>query len=143
MAIRKLIDAKVITAALTGGTIYTSPVLYLPQPVLSVALAGVLIYGSGGTSIDAYVQTSLDGGSSWCDVANFHFTTQNANKLVNLSALTPVTSQYAPGDMTMTNDTVKDGLIGHHWRAKVKSSGTYGGNTRLTVAASFKSSLIS
>ena len=29
-------------------------------------------YGSGGTSVDAWLQTSIDGGSSWIDVANFH-----------------------------------------------------------------------
>lgn len=142
MAIRKLIDEKVITTALTGGTIYTSPVVYLLQPILSVLLQGKLTYGSGGTSIDAYVQTSLDGGLTFGDVCNFHFLTQNANKIINLSALTPITTAFAPDDGAIGNDACKDGFIGAHWRVKLKSSGTYAGNTRLTVAASFRSALI-
>jgi hypothetical protein len=31
------------------------------------------VYGSGGTSVDVWTQTSLDGGSTWIDVCNFHF----------------------------------------------------------------------
>ena len=38
------------------------------------------VYGSGGTSVDAYVQTTLDGGATWFDIAELRFTTASAIK---------------------------------------------------------------
>jgi hypothetical protein len=81
-----------------------------------------------GTSVDVYVQTSLDGGASWIDIANFHFTQgSNSSKLVNLSGGTVVSTQYTPTDGSMSANTVKDGIIGDRIRAKYSSAGTYGG----------------
>ena len=57
-------------------------------------------YGSRGTSADAYVQVSLDGGSTWVDVAQCHFTTSSLRELYNLSALTAVISAYTATDGT-------------------------------------------
>jgi hypothetical protein len=61
-----------ITGALSAqlsGTLQTRGALY-PD---SLIIKGNLTYGSGGTTIDVWVQTSLDGGTSWNDVANFHW----------------------------------------------------------------------
>jgi hypothetical protein len=33
----------------------------------SVALQANFVYGSGGTTVDAWVQTSIDGGNTWID----------------------------------------------------------------------------
>jgi len=90
-----------------------------------------LTYGSGGTSADAWVQTSADGGLTWVDVANFHFTTSSARFFYNLSALTPVTTEYTPTDGTLTANTAKDGLLGAWWRVKYTTVGTYAGGTTL------------
>src|SRR5512140_3715087 len=67
------------------------------------------VYGSGGTSLKAWLQTTLDGGKSWIDIASFAVTTASAKKVVNLSSLTPVTSPYAPTDGSLADNTVKDG----------------------------------
>lgn len=91
------------------------------------------VYGSGGTSVDAYLQTSLDGGSTWTDIANFHFATASARKIYNFSAQTPQTTQVTPSDGSMTANTSQDGVLGPMFRVKYQSSGTYASTTTLQV----------
>jgi hypothetical protein len=87
-------------------------------------------YGSGGTSCDAYLQTSLDGGSSFFDVANFHFTTSSTKAAFNLSSLTPVTTQLTAFDNgSLASNTAVDGILGNHWRVIITSVGTYAATT--------------
>lgn len=90
-------------------------------------------YGSGGTSVDAYLQVSLDGGVTATDVANFHATTSSLRKGINLNAQTPETTQIVLTDGSMTANTAQDGLLGPMIRVKYQSSGTYAGTTTLTV----------
>lgn len=92
-------------------------------------------YGSGGTSADAWVQTSFDGGNSWVDVANCHYTTASARSLYNLSSATPVSTAYTPTDGSLPANTAKDGLVGPLWRVKYTTVGTYAGSTTLRVDA--------
>lgn len=89
---------------------------------------------TGGTSIDAYVQTSADGGETWYDVANFHFTTSAGIKAFNLSSKTPVTSQAALASASLSANTALDGLLGDRLRVLWTSVGTYTGGS-LTVSA--------
>jgi hypothetical protein len=89
-------------------------------------------YGSGGTSIDAYLQVSLDGGLTATDVANFHVTTSSVRKAVNLNAQTPEATQVVLTDGSMTANTAQDGILGPLIRVKYQSSGTYAAST-LTV----------
>jgi hypothetical protein len=93
-------------------------------------------YGSGGTSVDAYLQTTADGGATWIDLANFHFTTSSARKLLNLSSLTPVTSIATPTDGSLASNTAVDGLIGSSLRIKYTTVGTYAGGTTLKIDVS-------
>lgn len=95
----------------------------------NLVLQGTFTYGSGGTSADAWVQTSVDSGTTWTDVANFHFTTASARFLYNLSSATAVTTEYTPTDGTLAANTAKDGLIGSMWRVKYTTVGTYAGTT--------------
>lgn len=90
-------------------------------------------YGSGGTSADAWVQSSLDGGATWTDIANCHFTTATARFVYNLSSLTPVTTQYVPTDGTLGANTSKDGVLGPSYRVKYTTVGTYAGGTVMTI----------
>jgi hypothetical protein len=90
-----------------------------------------LAYGSGGTSIKAYLQTSLDGGTTPIDIACFTFTTAGAVKVRNLSALTPKTTDVTPSDGALTDDTSVDGVLGTIFRLKVVSVGVYAGSTNL------------
>jgi len=86
-----------------------------------------LAYGSGGTSVKAYLQTSLDQGTTPIDIACFTFTTAGASKARNLSALTPKTTDVTPTDGTLTDDTSVDGILGDRFSLKIVSVGTYVG----------------
>ncbi len=88
-------------------------------------------YGSGGTSAKAYLQTSLDGGNTWVDIACVTFALASSKKVLNFSALTPVTTPVVPTDGSMADDTAQDGVLGDQVRLKVVSTGTYAGNTLL------------
>lgn len=104
--------------------------------VRTLTLQGKLTYGSGGTTIDAYVVTSFDGGQSWADLCNFHFTTASATFAYNLSSLTPVATEYAvPAAGSLTANTSKDGLVGPLIGVIYKSAGTYAGGTTLQIDA--------
>ncbi|MEP9389655.1 hypothetical protein [Mesorhizobium sp. KR9-304] len=90
-------------------------------------------YGSGGTSLKVYIQTTLDQGATWIDVACAAFLVASATKVINLSGLTPKTTAATPSDGSMTDDTALDGVLGDRWRAKITSTGTYAGSTTLSV----------
>jgi len=105
------------------------------EGILALAAQMRLVYGSGGTSIKAYLQTSFDDGTTWQDIACFTFTTASATKSRNLSALTPKTTDVTAADGTLTDDTSVDGLLGDRFRVKVVSVGTYAGNTLLSCSA--------
>lgn len=90
-------------------------------------------YGSGGTSISAKVQTSVDNGTTWLDVARFDFTTATASKAANLSGLTAkAVAAYA----ALSAEGVNDGLLGDRLRALITTVGTYAGGTTLEIRAS-------
>jgi hypothetical protein len=64
-------------------------------------------YGSGGTSTDAYLQTSLDGMNTWVDIAEFHFLVASARFIWTLeSSLVAAPVQITtPTDGAMTANT--------------------------------------
>ena len=121
-----------ITTAITAQT-STALQVQTPMGLESVTLQANFTYGSGGTTATVWVQTSYDGGLTWNDIANFAFTTSSLRQVVNLSALTPVTTAYTPTDGTLASNTVKDGMLGHQYRTKTTSTGTYAGGTTLRV----------
>lgn len=100
-----------------------------------VTLQFNLIYGAGGTSIKAWIQTSLDGGENWIDIANFAATTANFMRVYTLYSMTPVTAIYTPTDGTLADNTAVDGIIGEMLRAKVTTTGTYSGGTTVEINA--------
>jgi hypothetical protein len=127
-----LLPPVTITAAISTpvvGSVFNVP----PGGLRSITLEGKFAWGSGGTTVDAYVQTSLDGGATWIDIHNFHFTTSSLNNVVNLSSGTAVTTAVTPSDGNMSSNTSQDGIIGSLLRVKYKSSGTYAGGTNLSV----------
>jgi hypothetical protein len=104
----------------------------------AVTIQARLAYGSGGTAVKAYVQTSIDQGATWFDIACLAFTTAGAVKLVNLSGLTPKGTPAAPTDGALTDDTVVDGLLGDRLRVKLVSTGTYAGGTLASLRAAVR-----
>jgi hypothetical protein len=101
----------------------------------TLQIQGTFTYGSGGTSADAWVQTSVDGGNSWIDIANFHFTTASAKFFYNLSPNTVISTQYTPTDGTLAANTSKDGIVGTMFRVKYTTVGTYAGGTVMRIDA--------
>lgn len=126
-----LLNLTVIGAAITTPLV-SNPVKFLVAP-RNLTIQANFGYGSGGTSVDGYVQTSVDGGLTWFDIANFHFTTSAAIKLFNLNSQTPETTAVTPLDGSMAANTCQDGLLGPQFRVKYKSAGTYSGATSLSI----------
>lgn len=131
LASTPLLPPTTITSAISTPAV-SGPMILNGAPRNLTAQA-TFAYGSGGTSVDAYLQVTLDNGATWTDVANFHFTTASARKVINLSAATPVTTQVTPTDGSMTSNTAQDGVLGPQFRVKYQSSGTYAGGTTVRV----------
>ncbi|MEJ6783769.1 hypothetical protein [Aminobacter sp. Piv2-1] len=126
-----LCDLAVTTAL---NAVAQTPIKNL-EGILAATIEAKLSYGSGGTSIRAWVQVTLDDGATWIDIACFAFTTSSGVKVVNLSGLTPATTAITPSDGAMADNTVQDGVLGSAMRVKLTSTGTYA-NTTMSVKVS-------
>lgn len=130
-----LLPALTIAAAvgLTAATAFTAL-----DGLKTLTLEATFVYGAGGTKVTAYVQTSLDAGVTWTDIACFTFTTAAAKKISKVSVYAAVAASVTPTDGTLADDTILDGVLGDQFRVKTKSTGTYTGATSLTITATAK-----
>lgn len=103
-----------------------------------VALQSTLVYGSGGTAVKVYLQTSLDGGTTWRDIICQTFTTASGKKFSAVNVDIALAASQTASDGALADDTILSGLIGDRLRVKVVSTGTYGGSTTLTITAVVK-----
>ena len=94
-------------------------------------------YGSGGTTVDVFVQTSIDGGTTWCDIAQWAFTTSDARRLHKVLAVSALAANTTPTDGTLADNTVLDGVIGDRIRGKMVVAGTYAASS-LTLSIEAK-----
>ena len=111
-----LLNSVVITTAAAN---IVGPVLQVRSPVgvpFNVGCQVNFVYGSGGTSGTVWLQTSFDGGATWCDVAAIALATANLRTLFNVSSLTPKTTAAAATDGTLAAGTINDGVVGSQWR---------------------------
>ena len=123
--------------------------LALTQPLAGVSLSPVVVHGgvraldlqarldvvgSPGTSAKAWVQTSIDGGATWLDLACFAFSSVSAVKAARLPG-GALKSPAAISEGTLADDSASDGPFGERFRVKVTSVGTFGAGTTLTLAA--------
>lgn len=129
--------SKTITTALTGdlGDIIVpsnkqnSP---FEKPIKGVTIATDFVYGAGGTTAKLWVQTSLDGGTTWIDIfATGDMAATSVKKIANLTDDTVITTAVAPTDATGT--TIISGIIGDRFRCKVTTTGTYTTSTTLNA----------
>ncbi len=128
-----LLWTKTITTAITAPGEVQGSMTGLGN-VDQVVVAGVFVYGSGGTTAKAWLQTSFDNGTTWVDVASLAFTTATATKISIISAnVAPASQAFAPTDGTLTDNTVINGAFGDRLRVKVITTGTYAGSTTLNV----------
>ena len=128
-----------VSATITSaGTVTSTPIQTKDWAPESVSIQCSFTYGSGGTSVDAYIQTSLDGGTTWIDVAECNLLLASARKGYNVSGLTGGTSPLAFTDGALTaNTALAQGIMGNKWRTKIISVGTYAGGTTLNVDVQF------
>jgi len=99
--------------------------------MLAATIEAAFVYGAGGTTCTVTVETSIDQGANWIEIARLAFTTASKVKIVNLSGLTPKTTPVEPA--VLSDNTVVDGVLGDRMRAKVTSTGTYSGSTSVAV----------
>ncbi|MCL6710221.1 hypothetical protein M8R20_24795 [Pseudomonas sp. R2.Fl] len=123
----------ILNLAIAAAASATSAVAKFNAAPRNLAVQAKFNYGGGGTSVDVYLQTSLDGGQSWIDIANFHFTTASGAAIFNLSALTPKTTAVTPTDGSLAANTCVDGILGAQFRTKIVSVGTYTGDSTIAV----------
>lgn len=119
-------DGEVITSA--SGDAYASELGDAEGATITVNFT----FGSGGATLKVAIDTSLDQGDSWIEVARFAFTTASKKKVINLSTETPLTTPYEP--VALSDDTCKDGVFGDLWRArKIVGATPYAGNSAVSV----------
>ena len=123
------VDGAVIT---TAATVVTAPFLFAPRSVQSIGFQSDFDYGSSGTAVKVYLQTSLDAGSKWTDIACHVFATADLRKVTAVSRFAARAEAVAT-DGTLADDTQLDGLIGDRLRIKYVSTGTYAGTSTLNV----------
>lgn len=131
-----LLAETVLTAPVTGQA---SAERLLPAGTAALALQVTFTYGSGGTSATLYVQTSLDKGVTWIDIACFALTTASARRASVVHLHTALAANITPADGALTDNTILNGIIGNRVRTKLTSVGIYAGNTRIRVDAVAKS----
>lgn len=125
----RILNLAAIGAAVSG----VSDSLKLLGGARNLVVQANFAYGAGGTSVDAYLQTSLDGGATWIDIVNFHFTTAAGVKVYNLFSGTPKTTAVTPTDGSLAANTAVDGVLGALYRCKYATVGTYTGATSLAI----------
>jgi hypothetical protein len=91
---------------------------------------------TGGTTTDTYLQTSFDGGTTWCDVVHFPQNVTAATQVTAgvAAANAAATAPLAVTDGTQTVNTINQGVFGSLWRVKYITTGTYtSGNLRVDI----------
>jgi hypothetical protein len=119
--------------AITAAGIYPGTAVDNLDGMTALTISGRLAYGSGGTSAIVVVQTSLNQGATWIDVARLDFATAGAEKVVNLSGLTPRTTPLTAA--ALGAEGCNDGVLGDRLRAVVTVVGTYVSSTVSVRAA--------
>lgn len=129
-----LLPSTTITTAVTG-------IVTVPTSVTGLRLSGmyylaahaIFTYGSGGTTAKFWVQTSLDGGTTWIDIMNFAHTTASLSRMSAVVATTALAAVTALTDGTLADNLIVSGLLGDRLRVKYTTTGTYGGSTTISI----------
>jgi len=131
-----MISPGLYTLAILG---VTTPLATVPQSEVdgldgmnAVTLEAEVLGATGGTSVSALVQTTMDG-STWLDIARFDFTAAGKKYAVIEALSAKAVTAYA----ALAAEGVNDGLLGNSLRAVITSVGTFT-NTTLAVRASVR-----
>jgi len=129
--VKRFFDAAVLAA---DGT-FISEEAALPAGTKALTVEAKFVRAAGGTTLDCYVQTSLDGGVTWIDIMNLTFAITTANKVSAVRANIALAPAVTPTDGTLADNSIVDGLLGDRIRVKYVTVGTYSGASSLTVTA--------
>lgn len=132
MLSQRTLVSRTITTALTA--VIDGPIVGL-YGMRQLAIEAKLAYGSAGTTLDVWIQTSLDAGNSWIDIAQFAFLVASLRTVhtVVMPAIVATRTNVTPLDGTLGDNLIQDGILGDRIRSKITSTGTYAGGTILTV----------
>ncbi len=125
-------EALPLTTIGAAGTV-TGVEIPLPRDVKHVGVQAVFVHAAGGTDVQTFIQTSLDGGITFIDIMNLGFLVATATKVSAVHRDTALGPAITPGDGALTVNTILNGLLGDRLRVKVVSTGTYTGVTTLRV----------
>lgn len=125
----KLLELTLADAQTVIGEVYR-----LPRPFQVLSFLANFTRVGGGTSCKVYVQTTLDDGATWFDVACFAFATTTAKKVSALKMTTAVTAGTTPTDASLADNTILDGIVGDRLRVKTVVVGTYTGASSVVVS---------
>jgi hypothetical protein len=136
MSVRPSIRATLYSATITAAiTAVAQAVVGGLTSCRYLVLQANFVYGSGGTSADVWVQTSVDGGVTWFDIANFHFLVASGKKIhvIDINPATPFPPATVPASGALAANTILNGVLGDRFRALVTTVGTYAGGTTFAV----------
>lgn len=123
-----LLAETAITTAVTGTT--TTPITKLAG-MKYLVVQGTFAYTSGGTNAKFWVQTSIDGGTTWMDIICLYYTTADKvnyySVAVNIGANALEDKAQQDGALEVNGTTT--GLLGDRLRLKYTTTGTYVGTT--------------
>jgi hypothetical protein len=134
----RLFDQVGIAAPLAPAVIsYASEAVHLgriPNAAHWIGMQANFTYaGADGGTLDVYLQTSLDGGLTWMDIANIHLLQATARRLTAASStITLGAATWAAEDLAIAANTCRVGLIGDRIRIAVIANVTYA-TSRLVV----------
>jgi hypothetical protein len=132
-AITAALTNEVITQGVSAANVAQGFIDRL-EGMSAVTLFCNFVWGSGGTTCAVVVQTTLDD-VNWLDVCRFDFTTASASKVANLSGFL---SKAVAAIAALSAEGVNDGVLGAKLRARIVSTGTYAGNTSVSVRAAVR-----
>ncbi len=128
------LDTIAITTAVAGSVVDIGSI---PPGTRHITVHANFVYGSGGTSAKFYLQTSVDGGNTWYDVAALAHTTASLRRIISIDAVAGGSVSTAL-DGALTDNTKIDGLVGDRLRIKYTTVGTYADDTTCKIDLAFR-----
>ena len=116
-----------------NGT-FVSDIVSIPRDLSTLTVQAKFVRAGGGGTCDVFFQTSLDAGQTWVDIAQWAFTTSSATRVHGVRAYIALAANYTPTDGSLSDNTIKDGLMGDRVRIKTVTAGTvYSGSSTLDI----------